>query len=88
MKTIWAATAIALATTVGAVSANAAVKVDGVPLMQTAPATIDASAYKDIGGDTYAGKGSWTPTGFQWNTGSAPKTLDSLRRGGFFRGRY
>jgi len=32
MKTVLTATAIALAATFGAVSANAAVKVDGVPL--------------------------------------------------------
>lgn len=38
MKKVWAATAIALAATVGAVSANAAVKVGGMPVMQTAPA--------------------------------------------------
>ncbi len=55
MKTIWAATAIALATTVGAVSANAAVKVDGVPLMQTAPANgvpllINGAGTVDLGG--------------------------------------
>ncbi len=55
MKKIWAATAIALAATVGAVSANAAIKVDGMPLMQSAPANgvplfINGAGVVNLGG--------------------------------------
>jgi hypothetical protein len=55
MKNVWAATALALATTFGAASAHAAIKVDGVPLMQTAPANgvpllINGAGVVNLGG--------------------------------------
>ncbi len=55
MKKIWAATALALATTMGAVSANAAINVGGMPLMQSAPANgvplfINGAGIVDMGG--------------------------------------
>ena len=55
MKKVWAATAIALAATVGAVSANAAIKVGGESLMQSAPANgvplfINGAGVVNLGG--------------------------------------
>jgi len=55
MKNVWAAGALALATTFGAVSAHAAIKVGGVPVMQTTPANgvpllINGAGVVDLGG--------------------------------------
>ena len=55
MKQVWAATAVALAATFSAASAQAAVKVDGMPLMQTAPANgvpllINGAGVVNLGG--------------------------------------
>ncbi|WP_298292507.1 chalcone isomerase family protein [Thiomonas sp.] len=55
MKTVLTATALALAVTLGAASANAAINVGGMPIMQTAPANgvpllINGAGIVDLGG--------------------------------------